>query len=98
MKYRSRLKEQREERAKSILSWIERNSTQDISEAFRKGGPFQTKLRESRTICLHPNPNKNLPPRKDWGRRFRTPAELYLTKEQAIRCVTAAEMKLQNTK
>jgi hypothetical protein len=83
--YRARLKEARWERTATLLSWIEKNSTRTVSEAFARGGIFDKTLRESRQTCL--------PPSKNWRTRFKTPAEVYLTKQQADFLKKAAEKK-----
>jgi hypothetical protein len=88
MRYRARTKEERERRAQNILSWIERAPTQSVSEAFQRGGRFHKFLQESRKVCLKPSGS--------FRTRFKTPAELYLTKEQADRCTSAAAEKLKN--
>jgi len=87
--YRKMKKEERELRTQSILDWVKRVPVQNVVDAFGRRGVFHKTLRDSRTVCLTPTGT--------YRTTFKSPIEVWLTKEQADRCVKAAEEKINQS-
>jgi hypothetical protein len=83
-------KEDRIRKAQEILRWIEKHNNKEVGEMFRPGGPFKKFLQKNRSECLKPTGK--------FRTTFKSPYELWLTKEQVNNILKTANEKVAAAK